>query len=155
MFWRIILVSVALSIFCGISLGQQKPVNCKVQDKEIKVPKYRVGRFWYTVKDPSVLVLQISVDAKHINRDDMISLAKKIKQDYCKEKRLNAIIFTNHKAARDFVFSRESPTLERDLKEMRGGYFLNRDTGEEYVSFSPDPNKPREEMKIDLKDESK
>jgi hypothetical protein len=38
---------------------------------------------------------------------------------------------------------------------MRGGYFLNRDTGEEYVSFSPDPNKPREEMKIDLKDESK
>jgi hypothetical protein len=147
-----ITVSLLIAVGIGLAYGQ-KVSKCKSADKVRLAPSYRVGNIYRTVKSetakiPPTLVVYISIKPQYFNSESMKALAQQLNKDYCKEQLLEVIIFSNYRAARDFTASGESPTYERSWAAMRGGYHLNRATGEEYISYSPDPNKPREEVKI-------
>lgn len=134
-----------------IRAQEQKPIKCNVKDKEVRGPKYRVARTERTVSGPPLLLVYISIDPQYFNRDNMIALALQLNQDFCKEPRLVALIFSDYRAAKSLVFNIERrSTYNRDYAALRGGYNLDRTTGKEYVSFSLDPNKPHDEVKIDL-----
>lgn len=146
---RLSVFSVALLIGAGLVFGQ-KPVKCRLESKENKThraPKYRVGWTTYSVEGPSVLFLAISIHPRHFSRDDMIALARRLGQDFCQEQRLNVEIFDNYQAARSFA-----PTTEKEWfqKHWRGTYLLDRCSGVEEISFSTAPDKPRDEVKINL-----
>jgi hypothetical protein len=99
-----------------------------------------------------VRVLYLGVSPRHFNREDMVLLASELNQDFCNEPRLTVLIFSDYQAAKSLVFTVERlPTYERDKAALRGGYDLDRVARTESVSFSPDPSKPRDEIRINLK----
>ncbi len=113
--------------------------------------KYRVARSERTVAGPSTLVLHVSINSRYFNRDDMVLLANQLNRDFCKESRVTVLIFSDYRAAKSLVFSIEHPpTYDRDKAALRGGYNLDRVAHTESVSFSPDPSKPRDEIRINL-----
>jgi len=115
--------------------------------------KYRVARSERTVSGPPTLVAYISINSRHFNREDIVFLARQLKQDFAKEPRLTVLIFSDYNAAKSLVFSVEQPsTYERDKAALRGGYNLDRVAGTESVSFSADATRPHDEIRIDLKD---
>lgn len=124
--------------------------QCDRQKMERTV-KYRVARSERTVAGPPTLVLYVSINPRHFNREDIVLLAGQLNRDFCKEPRLTALIFSDYRAAKSLVFSIEQPpTHDRDKAALRGGYNLDRVARTESVSFSPDPSKPRDEIKINL-----
>jgi hypothetical protein len=125
-------------------------VQCERQ-KMKRTVKYRVARSERTVAGSSTLVLYVSTDSRHFNRDDMVLLAGELNRDFCEEPRLTVLIFSDYRAAKSLVFSIEQlPTSARDKAALRGGYNLDRVARTESVSFSPDAAKPRDEIKINL-----
>jgi hypothetical protein len=113
--------------------------------------KYRVARSERTVVGPSTLVLYVSINSRHFNRDDMVVLASQLNRDLWKEPRVTVLIFSDYRAAKSLVFSIEHPpTYDRDKAALRGGYNVDRVAHTESVSFSPDPSKPRDEIRINL-----
>jgi hypothetical protein len=68
-----------------------------------------------------------------------VKLASQFKRDFCKEDYLLVSIFTD----RRYITAISVPGLwgyEAAANANRGFYLLNRNTGEEYVSFSSAPN---------------
>ncbi len=140
----------AIIAFAAICIwAAPPPGQCKDGAKVKHSPRYRIGQKYRTVSDQK-LVIYISVNPQHFNQADMTLLAQRLNKDFCGEDDLYAVIFDNYASARRFIPHQHSPTYERDWASMRGGYYLNRTTSIEYISFSPDPNRPRDEMKIDL-----
>ena len=125
----------------------QKPKRCPHGNGQNPAPKYRMGWRTYSVQGPKILFLAISVDRQHFSRDDMVALAHRLKEDFCKEHRLNVEILDDYKAARSFA-----PTTEKEWfqKHWRGTYLLDRFSGMEEISFSSAPDKPKDEIKINL-----
>ena len=134
----------------GIVFGQAQNGCIRLTGKEY--PRYKVGRSELGGKGDSdqSLLLYISVDPKTLTRDSMIKLAKRIKNDFCREKRIQAIIFDQYKIAKRFVPHPHSKTYAYDMKNMKGGYFLDRTTGEEYISYSIAGKGLADEQKIVL-----
>lgn len=132
------------------ALGQ-KPTNCKVRDKSLRKVEYRIGSFQRSNVDPDrppILTLGISVKPEQINADYIVSLARNLNQRFCKEDQLVVGIYDRYEIAVYF-----NGDFQDDLNAYRGYYFLNRTTGEEYVSFSTVPDyqgNPQARIKIDL-----
>jgi hypothetical protein len=143
--------SAAIIAFAAVCVwAAPPPGQCKDGTKVKNALRYRIGHKYRTIEDQPWLLIRISINPRHFNRADMTLLAQKLNKDFCGEGRFSAIIFDNYASARDFVFHSHSPTFERDMAAMRGGYNLDRAAGIEYVSFFPDPNKPRDEVKIEI-----
>jgi hypothetical protein len=121
--------------------------------KKQKLPIYRSAGSEHTVGERKVLLLFISIDLKHLNREDMKALAGKLRCDFPKEKQIQVNIFTNHHSAKTSSINPGSKGYAHNMKAFRGGYYLNRETGEEYVSFSPSQKASFNEEKIDLSKE--
>jgi hypothetical protein len=147
-------VGLALACLVGPTIvvsQEKKPVKCDVKNKMDRTLKYRVARTERTVSGPPTLLLYISINPQHFNHDELLVLAHQLNQDFCKEPRLIALIFSDYRAAKSLVFNIERPsTYSRDYAALRGGYNLDRTTNTEYLSFSPDPNKPHNEIKIEV-----
>jgi|GEM_PF-1697958 len=128
----------------------QASLQCVKQTVE-GAPKYRIARTERTVSGPPTLIVYMSIDPHYFNQQDMTLLARQLNQDFCKEPRLSVLIFSDFRAAQSLVFSIERPpTYQRDYAALRGGYNLDRATGQEYVSFSLDAKKPHDEIRIVL-----
>jgi hypothetical protein len=133
-------------LFEPVLLARQELVKCKYESKEL-APKYRIGWRTYSVAGPKTLLLAISIDTHHFSRDEMVALAHRIKRDFCRERKLDIAILDSYKAARAFA-----PTIEKEWfqKHWRGDYFLDRDSGEERITFSTVPDRPRDEVIVNL-----
>ena len=129
-----------------VLLARQEPTKCKHENNAL-APMYRIGWRTYSVAGPKTLFLAISIDPRRFSQADMIALADQIKQDFCRERRLDIAILDNYKAASAFA-----PTIETEWfqRHWRGDYFLDQDTGEERISFSTAPDNPRDEIKVNL-----
>jgi hypothetical protein len=125
---------------------RQEPIKCRLENKDHS-PSYRVGWHDYNVEGPKTLFLAISVREREFSKKEMVALARRLKNDFCNDQRLNVAILDNYKAARAF-----SPTNEKQWfhNHWRGQYILDRVSGKEEISFSTTPERPRDEVKLDL-----
>src|ERR671938_547013 len=122
----------------------QKPVKCRVKDNH--APKYKVGWNEYDTGKPAKLIITISIEPQYFNRNDMTTFARQLNKVYCREQKISAIILDNRRAAKEWgPSSTESIWFD---KHVRGIYNLDRITGKEEVSFSTEPGKPIDEIKI-------
>jgi hypothetical protein len=144
-FSKLLVITSFFLIVPVLSMGQP-PVKCTHKSKE-HAPRYLIGWSTYSVEGPRTLFLAVSIDARHFSRDEMVALARRIRQDFCHEQRLDVALLENYKAARAFVPTKE---IEWSQKHWRGDYFLDRESGEESISFSTAPGKPRSEVKVNL-----
>ena len=99
----------------------QKPKECDVNT--LQKPKFKIVRL-YTGKS---LTLKITINPKYQTDENLIRLAKYIRQKYCEEKIIIVQIFDNKKDAREFTIYqvKQIPDTERAL------YYLDRDEGKE------------------------
>lgn len=121
-------------------ISGQKLNKCSVRDKDDRVPKYRIGRTERKIEDSPTVLVQISVEPRNINRNDLVALAGQLKKIFCKEQRVNVVIFDAYRYARNFSPIEENPYYMQGLESMRGAYYFDRAMGEEYVEFSMIPN---------------
>jgi hypothetical protein len=115
------------------SWGQQQIVS---EYKSVSGPKYKVGLSAELVGKPNQISIQISLNKKYFNQNDMIKLAEKLRATYRKYDVIDAVLYDNYKESRD-------PTntflmLKSNMKtvRMRGFYHLYRKTGEEALEYS-------------------
>ncbi len=120
------------------SYGQELK-RCNVKIKQPDIPKYRLGRTERIDETDSILI-QISVNPQNVNREDLVKLASYLNKQFCKEKRFTVVIFDNPTSAKHFRADALAPNFEEGLESMRGEYYLDRTTGEEYINFSTVPN---------------
>jgi len=127
-------------------LTGQEPAKCK-HEASGSAPSYRVGWTSYSVEGPKTLFLAISIDPHSFSGAELAALARRVKADYCLERRLVVSILDNYDVARAFA-----PTTEKVWfqKYWRGIYFLDLPSGEEWIEFSTRPERPRDEVRISL-----
>ena len=129
-------------------LRKRKVIKCKVKNNELKSIKYYIG-FTGLVDNPKeTLLIHIAVKDNQINETDLVLIAKSIKEKFCNEMRLVLLIFDAKKPADFFDL-----TFKTDRDALRGEYVLDREKGEEYISFVKIPNyfeNPNDRIKIDL-----
>jgi len=82
--------------------------------------KYRVGRTERGGKAPTAII-QISVEPRHINGTDLVTLAKHLNKVFCNEPRMEVVIFDSYRYALNFSPSDENPYYRQGLESMRGG----------------------------------
>jgi hypothetical protein len=130
----------------GQKAGCEEREPNKLEYKLVKSARYIVG-------GQPVLKLDVAIVPKMLNREDMIRLACKINLDLRKEERVYVTFFTNARAARTFneSFHPHSKRYQRNLEALRGHYFLDRVSGEEYVRFAAIGKRSFDEERIDLK----
>ncbi|MGI9036482.1 MAG: hypothetical protein ACR2GD_10650 [Pyrinomonadaceae bacterium] len=111
-----------LFVMCcaSITFGQ-KPVECDV--KGLEKPKFKVVSM-YVGRTSG---LRITMKPKDQTDENLIRFAKYIKQKFCQEKVIIALIFDNKTDARKFEIY-EVPQIPDTL---RATYSLDRDKGEE------------------------
>lgn len=152
---RVVLNSALVFAICSLTAltGEgQELVKCKVKDKSLRSVKYRKAYSERSTVNgrPSILIC-ISVKPEEVNREFLVLLAHHLNQRFCREERLVVAIFIDYKAARYF-----NPNFQNVRDAWRGEYFLDRRTGEEYVSFTPSLNyeeNPQAHIRIDLRAE--
>ncbi len=134
-------------ILLNISQGMAQESNkCKVS---VKSGKYRGAHIAAIRDDPHVYTGLLLVRPKDINRDFMIALASRLKQEYCHAKRIHVFIFDEKKYANvnsiiDFASSSGKTIL------MRGAYGYDRESGKDVIEFSTKLGNPTTEIQIDL-----
>ena len=117
-------------------------------DPQKKNPDYRIWRI-FTPKDKKGLSLAfVSVNPEHFNRETMSILAKLLNKEFKRKERIRAILFDDPDLARDYAIGANDP--DGMEKYVRGVYFLDRSKPEEYIQFSSNRNKPRDEIEIRL-----
>lgn len=103
------------------------------------------------------MIIQISVEPRNINGTDLATLAKHLNKVFCKEQRMEVVIFDSYRYALNFSPSDENPYYRQGLESMRGGYHLDRARGEEFMEFTTVPNyfkNYHSRMRIDINKES-
>jgi hypothetical protein len=116
------------------AFGQGNFTKCKVEDKKLESVRYYIGnveRSRVSDSKPAALLVDISVKANKINRDDLTLIANHLKQTFCKEDNLIVGIFDRKDTAKYF-----DANLQSARNHFRGEYILNRIIGEDYVSYT-------------------
>jgi hypothetical protein len=127
---------VTLGLACFVS--GQNPEKCQIKG-DGNAAKYQPGHNLRTVEGSPSLLVHINVKRRAFNRKEIIYLAEQLNNEFCKERKLVALIFDSRAAALKF-----DPVTDLEVysESIRGEYSLDRTTGQEYISFSPDPSKP-------------
>lgn len=108
--------------FVLVTFGQ-KPKECSIEG--LQRAKFKVA----FTSAGEVFSLRIIIKPKYQTDENLILLAKNLKQIYCKEKVIFATVFDNKKDARDFTVY-EVKLIPDTLRAI---YNLNRDKEKEYL----------------------
>lgn len=135
----------------GVVHAQEAPQNdCPKRETASQAPEYKVAQVLrFDMKKPyGRTEVYISVEPSHFTRSEMVSLAHRLNDDFCKEQKLYVRILDDY----DIAVNYHPVAYERSMfkKAWRGVYSLNRASGEEYIQFSTAPKKPMDEIKITL-----
>ena len=136
-------------------LGGRKPrieqtyADCQAYTHRT-APKYRVARKYEMGPEGNPIPwVHVSVAEKFINRDDLIALACQLRRDFAKEKTIWVVIFDNFKAAKIWVPLGDT-FRDGDSRPPRAQYEFDRDTGENYVHWYPEPMDMYRVIRINL-----
>lgn len=113
--------------------SQQKPPDCDVSLRDPQAPGYKIGHNAHLHDKTERFFLAVSVEPKFFTRASMKALAGELNRRFCGERRIEALIMDDHRAA-----SVWDPIHSPELYEPaeRGRYYLDRLTGEEHIEFS-------------------
>jgi len=78
----------------------------------------------------------------------MAALAGLLNKEFKRKDKIRAILFDDHLQAKNYAIGANDP--DGMEKYVRGIYFLDRSKPEEYIQFSSEQNKPRDEITIRL-----
>jgi len=78
----------------------------------------------------------------------MAALAGLLNKEFKRKEKIRAILFDDQNLARDYANGANDPDAMEQY--VRGLYFLDRSKPEEYIQFSSEKNKPRDEITIRL-----
>jgi hypothetical protein len=128
-----IIASFVLLLASSANWGQQQIVS---DYKNVSGPKYKVGLSTELVGKPNEISIQISLDKKYFNQNDMVKLAGKLRATYRKYDVIYAVLYDNYKESRDpantFIMLKSNMKTVR----MRGFYHLDKKTGEDALEYS-------------------
>lgn len=145
-----LLTCISLVVISSLSTAGQR-IEIKECPK-VSGPSYKIGDKSKLVSDREKISLQISLNKKYFNREDMVKLVKKLRADYCNFELVSVVLYDNHKNSRDpgntYVMFRSNYKIIR----MRGFYNLDRATGEEGLDFSLAPGNLTTEVQLRFKD---
>lgn len=117
--------------------------RCKLQNDHLDAPPYRLGMGYEAPAEipsgaeavPRMTVVQVSVQPDNINRDDLLRLVQVLKNVFCKEERVFVVLFDDP-AYIDRLYVSAQPWFRRAEQSKRGYYYIDRKSGEEYLTFS-------------------
>lgn len=136
------MLSMILFIF-----GQENDIiKCKPQ---IKDGKYKIISEGKTISGEKRLLVFIYVKPKDINRQYLLQTPQRIKETYCNDPQLIAVIFDNKKTMYQYALSDYARTNGKVVR-MRGFYSFDRKTGKDLLEFSTKRGDPTTEVQIDL-----
>src|ERR1044072_5553214 len=92
------MLSICLSAPSVATAKRIKAIGDQYQNKVKSFPKYRVG-FKDRIEDGQLLV-QISIDPQHFNREDMMALARQLNRDLSREQIVVVVISDEYQAAK-------------------------------------------------------
>jgi hypothetical protein len=145
---RVVIIS-ALVLVVTAGASGQKPVKCPSKSKTKTM--YRMGISDRTAKGPPTLIMQISVQPKKFNREDITTLAQQLKEDFCQEQRIHISLFDDAKEAKSTALIYGYLSQGGETGALRGFYDLDRTTGKEVITFATKRNNPLNEVVIDLR----
>lgn len=157
--WRTVLVAtlgifIAGLVVAGVSYRKiPRDVSTDIVATRSKLENskpldYRVWRFPSPADKNRFTIAVASVGSKHFNREDMTALAAQLNKEFTQETRVKVGLVDDENTARLFVRGGANyPTYE---KAERGRYYLDRTKCEEYIQFSTQSEKPRNEVTIKL-----
>lgn len=140
---------------CPGNCTGREPMRCKTDNGSDRTFKYKMGltfRSKRALGGPDVQVMQISIEPKRINQEDLLKVARWLKTDFCKEQRLSVMLLTDRRYADTFPVG-GTLWYNEWQDALRGEYFLDRESGEEYISYSTVPNynkNPQARVKVNL-----
>jgi len=117
-------------------------------------PKYRIGlKYREIVSGKRMLFMQISVDAKYFNREDMLALARALRDKYGKREEggLNVAICDDYELAKSKDLAHMLLAHE-PMVALRGFMDTNPPGLKAGIEFSTERGRPYNEISIDLDD---
>ena len=128
-------------------VGKSFPKKCELS-RELGTPRYKVARVFRGSGNSPDTTLVIFVHNEDIEKARLIALTRRLKEEYCEESTIGALIFDDENAAHRVTFL-DSTRYLRVFE--RGRYFLNRKTKQEQLEFAPKAGGGfRDTVKIDL-----
>lgn len=141
-----ILLAIIFALFAVPCLSQEKEISkCKIKSEELRSVKYYIGSL---ERIENTLSIRIAVKSNQINETDLVLIAKHIKEKFCNETQIVTSIFDDKRTAHNF-----DTTFKSAINALRGEYVLDREKGDEYISFVKIPdyfNNPKGRIRIDL-----
>jgi hypothetical protein len=121
---------------------RKKISRCKPQNDHVNAPDYEIGVTYEAPSEipsgleavPQMTVVHISISPDNINRDDLLRLVHVLKSVFCKEDRLFAVLFDDP-AYIEQIYVPVQPLFQRAEQSKRGYYYVDRKSGQEYLTF--------------------
>ena len=136
-----------LIFLAGQSFAQAtKPQKCK---SVVRGGKYKWARILPPSDTTDLFFGFVLVNSKKINRDFMIELAKRLKEEYCHAEKFQVVIFDDRKYANTYSLS-DYASSNGKIILVRGFYAFDRKTGKDLLEFSTKLGNPTTEVQIDL-----
>ncbi|HEV8431030.1 MAG TPA: hypothetical protein VGQ41_24210 [Pyrinomonadaceae bacterium] len=131
-FWKTLVFALVVLGTSASLMGQSSVDECDAaQDRD--TPIYKVVRTRRASDETPALTLFVKVQPAFFNADAMRGLGRALNRRFCKDRTIEAIIVDDERAA-----TKWDPFHVPELYEsaIRGSYFLDRESGKEYVAFS-------------------
>lgn len=150
-----ILLCCLITLVSASGLWAARAQKCDCPPKVKPEIKYKLGLSNWTIREPILLIAQVSVSPEHFNDTDIVKLAKRLNKDFCDEQRLQVGIFDEHREAKRLTRAVDYLKGQGETGPLRGYYTLDRTTGEEKITFSRKRNNPLDEAVIILGESKK
>ena len=142
---KLVLIAMISAAAVAPNLGEtvQKNISkCRPHNDHLNTPHYKVGVSYEAPSEipsgaeavPQMTVVHISINPDNINRDDLLSLVQVLKSVFCKEERLFAVLFDDP-AYIEHIYVPVQPLFRRAEESKRGYYYIDRKSGQEYLTF--------------------
>lgn len=142
---NLVIIYIICTCFLVQSKAQSVNDNCKYN---VDGGEYKLLWKSRTIRGENRLLLHILVKPKNVKRDYLIQLTKRVKSEYCNERKILVVIFDDRKMAEKF--HRTDYFLSKNKIIERGYYQIDKEKGEELLEFSTKRGNPTTDVKIDL-----
>lgn len=141
----ILFMLIIISVQSTLSFAQC-PVSKADRKNEVKV---NIAQSYKSNLPPFYRALRIVVKQKDFTHDSMVRLAKTIRNKFCQDDEITAIIFDDKRVA---MTMDEGQYLIGEIKvpEVRGFYSYSKEDNYEGIEFSTERGKPFNEVRIKL-----
>jgi hypothetical protein len=131
-FWKTLILAIVSLQASASLMAQDAPFECDVTGFNA-APVYKIGRTRRAPDETPALTLLLAVQPAIFNADAMRGLGRALNQRFCRDRTIEAIITDDERAA-----TKWDPfhLPEFYAGAIRASYFLDRNSGQEYIAFS-------------------